>query len=175
MDDSIVRGTTLKENLIRMVARLKPKKIIIVSSSPQIRYPDCYGIDMSKMKSFVAFVALVQLLEERQQTHLLEQAYFRCKEQLEHPERPAVNEVTPLYDLFTVAEISAKIAEIVTPKGIDSEVQIIYQTIEGLHDACPNHKGDWYFTGKYPTKGGNRVVNRAFVNYMENKDVRAYW
>lgn len=174
MDDSIVRGTTLKENLIKMVARLEPKKIIIVSSAPQIRYPDCYGIDMSKMKNFVAFRALVALLEDTGQSYLLEQAHERSKEQLS-TKGEIFNEVASLYDIFSQKEISAKIAEIVKPKEIDCEVEIIYQTIEGLHDACPNHKGDWYFTGNYPTKGGHKVVNRAFVNYMEGKDVRAYW
>jgi amidophosphoribosyltransferase len=175
MDDSIVRGTTLRENLIRMVYRLEPKKIIIVSSAPQIRYPDCYGIDMSKMKNFVAFRALVQLLEENGQSYLLDQAYQRCKEQLENVDGEIFNEVAPLYDIFSQKEISRKIAQIVMPEDVDCEVEIIYQTIEGLHDACPNHKGDWYFTGNYPTKGGHKVINRAFVNYMEGKDVRAYW
>ncbi len=174
MDDSIVRGTTLKENLIKMVARLEPKKIIIVSSAPQIRYPDCYGIDMSKMKNFVAFRALVALLEDAGKTYLLEQAYDRSKEQL-LTKGEIFNEVASLYDVFSQKELSAKIAEIVKPEGVECEVEIIYQTIEGLHDACPNHKGDWYFTGNYPTKGGHKVVNRAFINYMEGKDVRAYW
>ena len=174
MDDSIVRGTTLKENLIKMVARLEPKKIIIVSSAPQIRYPDCYGIDMSKMKNFVAFRALVSLLEDTGQTYLLDQAHERSKEQLS-TKGEIFNEVASLYDIFSQKEISAKIAEIVKPEGVECDVEIIYQTIEGLHDACPNHKGDWYFTGNYPTKGGHKVVNRAFINYMEGKDVRAYW
>jgi amidophosphoribosyltransferase len=175
MDDSIVRGTTLKENLIKMVARLEPKKIIIVSSAPQIRYPDCYGIDMSKMKDFVAFKALVELLEEHGKNYLLDQAYEKCKEQLKDTSGEFFNEVASLYDIFSQKEISAKIAQIVLPEGLDIEVEIIYQTIEGLHNACPNHKGDWYFTGNYPTKGGHKVINRAFVNYMEGKDVRAYW
>jgi amidophosphoribosyltransferase len=175
MDDSIVRGTTLKENLIKMVARLQPKKIIIVSSAPQIRYPDCYGIDMSKMKDFVAFKALVALLEDNGKSYLLDEAYKRSVDQLSNTEGEIFNEVSALYDIFSQKEISAKIAEIVTPKTIPFDVEIIYQTIEGLHDACPNHKGDWYFTGNYPTKGGHKVINRAFVNYMEGKDVRAYW
>lgn len=175
MDDSIVRGTTLKENLIRMVARLEPKKIIIMSSAPQIRYPDCYGIDMSKMKNFVAFRALVALLKDTDQTYLLDQAYDKCKSQSKDKNAEIFNEVSSLYDTFSQKEISKKIAEIVMPKGVDCEVEIIYQTIEGLHDACPNHKGDWYFTGDYPTKGGHRVVNRAFINYMEGNDKRAYW
>lgn len=175
MDDSIVRGTTLKENLIRMVARLEPKRIIIVSSAPQIRYPDCYGIDMSKMKNFVAFRALVELLEDTGQTYLLDEAYERCKKQLKGKSSDIFNEVASLYDIFTQKEISKKIAQIVMPNDVDCEVEIIYQTIEGLHDACPNHKGDWYFSGNYPTKGGHKVINRAFINYMEGKDVRAYW
>jgi amidophosphoribosyltransferase len=174
MDDSIVRGTTLKENLIKMVARLEPRKIIIVSSAPQIRYPDCYGIDMSKMKDFVAFRALVSLLEDTGQTYLLDQAYERSKEQLDS-KGEIFNEVAALYDIFSQKEISKKIAEIVKPEGVDCEIEVIYQTVEGLHNACPNHKGDWYFTGDYPTRGGHKVINRAFVNYMEGKDVRAYW
>ncbi len=174
LDDSIVRGTTLKESIIRIVARLRPKKIIIVSSAPQIRYPDCYGIDMSKMKDFVAFRALVKLLEENKQSHLLEETYQRCKAQINLPKEEIKNEVQALYSLFSDEQISQKIAEIVTPKGIGAKVQVIYQTLDGLHAACPNHTGDWYFSGNYPTPGGNKVVNRAFINYMEGKDERAY-
>ena len=174
LDDSIVRGTTLKESIIRIAARLRPKKIIVVSSAPQIRYPDCYGIDMSKMKDFVAFRALVELLKDTKQTHLLDEAYQRCKAQLELPKEEMKNEVQPLYAHFTDEEISKKIAEIVTPKGIKPKVQVIYQSIEGLHNACPNHLGDWYFSGNFPTPGGVKVVNRAFVNYMEGRDERAY-
>ncbi len=175
MDDSIVRGTTLKNSIIAMVARLRPKRIIIVSSAPQIRYPDCYGIDMSKMKDFVAFRALVALLHEQGKTHLLQETYERCKAQEHLPKEEIKNEVQPLYDHFTYEEISDKVAEIVTPSGISAEVKVIYQTLEGLHRACPNHKGDWYFSGNYPTPGGNRVVNRAFINFMENRDERAYF
>lgn len=174
LDDSIVRGTTLRNSIIRIVARLRPKKIIIVSSAPQIRYPDCYGIDMSKMKNFVAFRAMVELLKERDLSHLLDEAYERCKAQVELPKEEIKNEVKSLYDHLTQEEISKKIAQIVTPENIEPEVQVIYQTIEGLHEACPNHSGDWYFSGNFPTPGGNKVVNRAFMNYMEGKDVRAY-
>ncbi|MCB9283162.1 MAG: amidophosphoribosyltransferase [Lewinellaceae bacterium] len=174
LDDSIVRGTTLRESLIRIVSRLRPKKIVFVSSAPQIRFPDCYGIDMSKMKDFVAFQALVKLLKETKQSHLLDEAYARCKQQEDLPVSQITNQVAPLYDLFPYEKITKKIAEIVTPKGIDPKVELIYQTIEGLHAACPNHLGDWYFSGNYPTPGGNRVVNRAFINFMENKNVRAY-
>jgi amidophosphoribosyltransferase len=174
LDDSIVRGTTLKNSIIRIVARLRPKKIVIVSSAPQIRYPDCYGIDMSKLKDFVAFRALVALLHENGKSALLDEAYQRCKEQEHLPKEEMKNEVKVLYDQFSADEISRKIAEIVTPKGIKPKVEVIYQSIEGLHHACPKHLGDWYFTGNFPTPGGNRVINRAFINYMEKKDVRAY-
>ncbi len=174
LDDSIVRGTTLKNSIIRIVARLRPKKIIIVSSAPQIRFPDCYGIDMSKMKDFVAFRALVALLKENGKEQLLEEAYQRCKAQEHLPKEEIINEVKALYDHFSAEEISKKIAQIVTPKGIKPKVEVIYQTIEGLHAACPNHLGDWYFTGNFPTPGGNKVVNKAFINYMEGRDERAY-
>jgi len=174
VDDSIVRGTTLKNSIIAMAARLRPKRIVIVSSAPQIRYPDCYGIDMSKMKDFVAFRALVELLKEHGKEHLLQETYERCKAQEALPKEEIKNEVQPLYDLFTYEQISDKVAEIVTPPGISARVKVIYQTLEGLHDACPNHRGDWYFSGNYPTPGGNRVVNRAFINFMENRDERAY-
>jgi amidophosphoribosyltransferase len=174
LDDSIVRGTTLRDSIIRIVSRLHPKKIVIVSSAPQIRFPDCYGIDMSKMKEFVAFRALVALLKENKKEHLLEEAYQRAKEMEKLPVNKVTNQVAWLYEEFSYKEVSKKIAEIITPKGIKPKVEIIYQTVEDLHKACPDHTGDWYFTGKYPTPGGNRVVNRAFINYMENKDVRAY-
>ena len=174
LDDSIVRGTTLKNSIISIVARLRPKKIVIVSSAPQIRYPDCYGIDMSKMKDFVAFRALVALLEENGKTHLLKKTYKKCKKELEKPIEEMKNCVQALYDEFTYDEISKKIAEIVTPEGIKPEVAVIYQTIEGLQKACPDNNGDWYFSGNYPTPGGNKVVNRAFINYMEGNDERAY-
>lgn len=174
MDDSIVRGTTLKKSILRIVSRLRPKKIMVVSSAPQIRYPDCYGIDMSKMHQFVAFKALIALIKENKMEHLLEEAYNKCKEQENIPIEEMVNHVIPLYDLFKYEEISKKIAEIVTPPSIKPEVEVIYQTIEGLHQACPSTKGDWYFTGNYPTPGGNRIVNKAFTNFMEDKNVRAY-
>ncbi len=174
MDDSIVRGTTLKNSIIAMAARLRPRRIIIVSSAPQIRYPDCYGIDMSKMKDFVAFRALVELLKEHGKEHLLKETYERCKAQEALPKEQIRNEVKPLYDQFSYEQISDKVAEIVTPPGISAKVKVIYQTLEGLRRACPHHRGDWYFSGDYPTPGGNRVVNRAFVNFMENRDERAY-
>ncbi len=174
LDDSIVRGTTLKESIIRIAARLRPKKIVIVSSAPQIRYPDCYGIDMSKMKDFVAFRALVELLKDTNQMHLLDETYQRCKVQVDLPKEEMINEVKALYDHFTDDQISKKIAQIVTPKGITAKVEVIYQTLDGLHSACPNHTGDWYFSGNYPTPGGNKVVNRAFMNYVEGRDERAY-
>lgn len=174
VDDSIVRGATLRDSIIKIVSRLRPKKIVIVSSAPQIRYPDCYGIDMSKMKEFVAFRALVELLEDHNLSHLLEETYDRCKAQEDLPPEEMKNEVQALYDTFTYQEVSKKIAKLVTPKGIKPKVEVIYQTIEGLHKACPNHTGDWYFSGNYPTPGGVRVANRAFINYMEKSDVRAY-
>ena len=174
IDDSIVRGTTLRQSIISIVARLKPKKIIIVSSAPQIRYPDCYGIDMSRMKEFVAFRALVELLERDGKEELLGAAYERCLAQKELPKEEIKNEVAFLYDQYTQEEISAQIAKIITPVDIEPEVQVIYQSIEGLRTACPNNNGDWYFSGEYPTPGGNKVVNQAFMNYMEKSDRRAY-
>ena len=174
MDDSIVRGTTLKNSIIKIAARLKPKKIIIVSSAPQIRYPDCYGIDMSKMGDFVAFQAVIKLIHERGFEEKLEQVYEKCKAQEHLPKEKIKNYVQELYNLFDYVEITNKIAEIVTPPDITPDVQLIYQTLEGLHKACPNNTGDWYFSGNFPTPGGNRVVNKAFINYMENKNVRAY-
>ncbi len=176
LDDSIVRGTTLKKSIIRIASRLQPKKIIIVSSAPQIRFPDCYGIDMSKMKDFIAFQALLNLLErDGKADELLEETYNRCLVDFEKPTRDSRNEVKWLYDLYDYEDISQEISRIVTPDDIEPEVQVIYQTVEGLHKALPDsHHGDWYFTGDYPTAGGNRVANRAFVNFMEKKDVRAY-
>lgn len=174
LDDSIVRGTTLRDSIILIASRLRPKKIVIVSSAPQIRYPDCYGIDMSKMKEFVAFRALVALLEENGKTHLLQAAYERCKAQEHLPKEQITNELCALYDEFDYETVSEKIAQIVTPPGIKPIIKIIYQTVEGLRQACPNNNGDWYFSGNYPTPGGNRVVNRAFINFMEGRDERAY-
>jgi amidophosphoribosyltransferase len=174
LDDSIVRGTTLRDSILAIASRLRPKKIIVVSSAPQIRYPDCYGIDMSKMGEFVAFQALVNLLARDKKTPLLQAAYEKSKEQEANSIEGAENVLQALYALYSDTEISNEIAKIVTPPNIKPEIEVIYQTIEGLHQACPNHKGDWYFSGNYPTPGGTRVVNRAFINYMEKKDVRAY-
>lgn len=174
LDDSIVRGTTLRDRVLAILARLRPKKIIIVSSAPQIRYPDCYGIDMSKMRDFVAFQALVELLKENKKEHLLAEAADRIRATIHLPAEQLKNEVIPLYAEFGYEQISKKIAEIVTPKDIIPEVEVIFQTLENLHEACPEHLGDWYFSGNYPTPGGNRVVNKAFMNYIENRDERAY-
>lgn len=174
IDDSIVRGTTLKESIIRMLSRLEPKKIIIVSSAPQIRYPDCYGIDMSKMGDFIAFRAAIELLQETGQQDLLNQMLNRCKEMQRNNQLHTENIVRQLYKQFTPEDISAKIAQLITAADIHIPVNVIYQTIESLHEACPTNLGDWYFTGNYPTPGGNRVCNKAFMNYMEGKNVRGY-
>lgn len=174
MDDSIVRGTTMRDSIIRIVSRLRPKKIVIVSSAPQIRFPDCYGIDMSKMGEFVAFRALVGLLKDNGKEHLLQEAYQRCRAMEHLPKEQITNEVASLYNEFSYECISQKIAEIISPADIKPKVEVIYQTIEGLQEACPCNNGDWYFSGSYPTPGGNKVVNKAFVNYMEGKDERAY-
>lgn len=174
IDDSIVRGTTLRQSIIKMLDRLKPKKIIIVSSAPQIRYPDCYGIDMSRMADFIAFQAAVELLKDRDMNHVLTETYLKCNTAREHNRLHEENFVKEVYAPFTPDEISEKIAQLLRPEDVDAEVQIIYQSIEGLHEACPHNKGDWYFTGNYPTSGGNKVANRAFMNYMENKAGRGY-
>ncbi|QHL89170.1 amidophosphoribosyltransferase [Nibribacter ruber] len=174
IDDSIVRGTTLEKSIIKMLDRLGPKKIIIVSCAPQIRYPDCYGIDMSKMKEFVAFRALMGLLKDNNQESLAEDVYEQCRQAVDTDAFKQQNFVQALYEAFTYEQVSAKVAEIVTAKGIQAEVQVIFQTVDSLHEACPNHLGDWYFTGNYPTPGGTKVVNRAFMNYMEKNDGRAY-
>jgi len=174
IDDSIVRGTTLKTSIIKIVSRLRPNKIIIVSSAPQIRYPDCYGIDMSKMGEFVAFKALVALIKETGQDELMQKAYIKCKEQMNLPKEKVKNQVKKLYDLFSYEEISNKIAEIITPEGTKPEIQVIFQTVENMRDSCPNHNGDWYFSGVYPTPGGNKVVNKSFILYMEGSNKRAY-
>lgn len=174
IDDSIVRGTTLKESIIRMLSRLKPKRIIIVSSAPQIRYPDCYGIDMSKMGDFVAFRAAVELLKESGQENLLNELLEKCKSLQRNNQLHTENVVRQVYKPFTQEQISGKIAALITAKDIDVPVDVIYQTIENLHEACPNNKGDWYFTGNYPTPGGNRVCNKAFMNFIEGKNVRGY-
>lgn len=174
IDDSIVRGTTLKESIVRMLARLKPKKIIVVSSSPQIRYPDCYGIDMSKLGDFIAFRAAIELWKDKGMEEKLQDLYKKCKEMQRTGTLHTENIVKQVYGNFTTQEISDKIAALITPKGIDFPVQVIFQTIESLHKACPTNTGDWYFTGNYPTPGGNKVVNKAFINYMEGKNVRGY-
>ncbi len=174
VDDSIVRGTTLRKSILRMLARLNPKKIVIASTAPQIRYPDCYGIDMSEIGKFIAFEAAIELLRERGKSDVLEEIYRACRDEIARG--GAVNHVRKVYEPFTPEEISAKITERVRPKGIEwqGEIEIIFQTIENLHKAVPNHSGDWYFTGKYPTPGGYRVVNQAFVNYYEKSEGRAY-
>ncbi|HVF96539.1 MAG TPA: hypothetical protein VM871_04430 [Flavisolibacter sp.] len=174
IDDSIVRGTTLKESIIRMLARLEPKRIIVVSSAPQIRYPDCYGIDMSKMGDFIAFNAAVSLLKESDKESLLTDLYEQCKDLHRNSQLHSVNVVKQLYKSFTNDEITKKIAALITPPGLSTQVDVIYQTIEALHEACPSNLGDWYFTGNYPTPGGNRVVNKAFMNYMEGRNERGY-
>ncbi|MEO8862370.1 MAG: amidophosphoribosyltransferase [Ginsengibacter sp.] len=174
IDDSIVRGTTLKESIIRMLSRLEPKKIIVISSAPQIRYPDCYGIDMSKLGEFVAFKAAMALLKERKMEDLLQDLVKKCNELKRNNMLTSENVVRHIYKPFTVEEISNKIAQLITPEEITVPVEVIYQTIEDLHESCPTNLGDWYFTGNYPTPGGNRVVNKAFLNYMEGKDVRGY-
>jgi amidophosphoribosyltransferase len=174
IDDSIVRGTTLKESIVRMLARLEPKKIIIVSSAPQIRYPDCYGIDMSKLGDFIAFRAATELMKEHGKEDCLKELYERCKELQRLGQLHTENVVKHVYKPFTTEQITDKIAELITPKGLNLPVQVIFQTIESLHQACPTNTGDWYFTGNYPTPGGNRVVNKAFINYMEGKNTRGY-
>ena len=174
VDDSIVRGTTLRQSIIKIIDRLHPKKIIIVSSAPQIRYPDCYGIDMSKMGQFVAFEAAIQLLKERGMEHVIEEVYEKCKASLLLPKEEIVNHVKDIYRPFKQEEISAQITKIITPPDTVAEVEVIYQTLDNLHVACPNHKGDWYFSGNYPTPGGNKVVNKAFVNWKEGNNQRAY-
>ena len=174
IDDSIVRGTTLKESIIRMLGRLKPKRIVVVSSSPQIRYPDCYGIDMSKMGDFIAFNAAVELLKESGRSEFLKELLEKCKDLHRNNQLHTENVVKQLYKQFTTVEISRKIAELITPPGLNIPVDVIFQSIEDLHKSCPNNLGDWYFTGNYPTPGGNRVVNKAFMNYMEGRNVRGY-
>ena len=174
IDDSIVRGTTLKQSIIKMMDRLHPKKIVVVSSAPQIRYPDCYGIDMAKLEGLVAFRAALDLLKERNLYHIVEEVYQKSKAQEDFSDADVVNYVKEIYAPFTDQEISDKIAEMLTPEDTKAEVKIIYQTVEDLHIACPKNLGDWYFTGDYPTDGGNRVVNRAFMNFYEGKDARAY-
>ena len=174
IDDSIVRGTTLKQSIVRMLARLQPKKIIVVSSAPQIRYPDCYGIDMSKLGDFIAFRAAVELLKEHNMEDVLTKAHEEIKELQRTNQLHTRNVVRDIYHPFTPEDISNKIAQLITPAEVNLPVQVIYQTIEDLHDSCPTNTGDWYFTGNYPTPGGNRVCNKAFLNYMEGRNVRGY-
>ncbi len=174
IDDSIVRGTTLKKSILRILDRLNPKKIVVVSSAPQIRYLDCYGIDMAKMGDFIAFQAAIALLKDNGKEHIIEETYQKCKAQEDLPKEEITNNVKAIYAPFTAEEISKKISELLTPKNINAEIDIVYQSIEGLHSACPDHKGDWYFTGNYPTPGGNQVINRAFIYYFEGINKRAY-
>ncbi|MDX5447315.1 MAG: amidophosphoribosyltransferase [Bacteroidota bacterium] len=174
IDDSIVRGTTLKQSILKILDRLNPKKIIVVSSAPQIRFPDCYGIDMARMSEFIAFKAAEELLKENNMNSLIDEVYRKSKSQILFEDSKVVNYVKELYEPFTVEQISAKITDLLRPPDIKADVQLVYQTVEDLHLACPKNMGDWYFTGDYPTPGGNRVVNKAFVNYMEGRNERAY-
>jgi amidophosphoribosyltransferase len=174
IDDSIVRGTTLKKSIIKMVDRLKPKKIIVVSSAPQIRYPDCYGIDMANLESLVAFRAALELLRDHNQYHLVDEVYNKCLTQVNLKDKKVVNYVKEIYDNFSDEQISDKIAELLSDDDVNAEVKIIFQSVENLHKACPKNLGDWYFTGNYPTAGGNKVVNRAFINFYEGNKKRAY-
>ncbi len=167
IDDSIVRGTTLKQSILRMLDRLHPRRIIVVSSSPQVRYPDCYGIDMSRMAEFIAFKAAVELLKESGRTEIIDNAYLRAKEELNKPATEQINCVKAIYEPFTDEEISRQIAKMLTGPEVKAEVSILYQTLDGLHESIPDHPGDWYFSGNYPTPGGVRLVNQAFVNYYE--------
>ncbi len=174
IDDSIVRGTTLKKSILKILDRLNPKKIVIVSSAPQIRYPDCYGIDMARMGDFIAFRAAIELLKDRGMEYVIQEVYQKCKAQIGLPSEEVVNHVKGIYSPFSPEEISAKCVELLRPDDITAEVEIIFQGIDELHQACPNHKGDWYFTGDYPTQGGNMVVNKAFMYYVEGNSNRAY-
>ncbi len=174
IDDSIVRGTTLRKSIFKILDRLKPKKIVIVSSAPQIRYPDCYGIDMAKLGDFIAFNAAIALLKERGMENTIEDVYTKCLGQMDLPKEEVVNFVKDIYSPFKPEEISAKISELLTPKDMQAPVEIVFQSIENLHKACPNNLGDWYFTGNYPTPGGNKVVNKAFINWKEDRNERAY-
>jgi amidophosphoribosyltransferase len=174
IDDSIVRGTTLKYSIIRILDRLRPKRIVVVSSSPQIRYPDCYGIDMARLGDFIAFKAAIELLKEKGLDSIINDVYKKSKAQEGLPKEQIQNYVKDIYAPFTDQQISDKIAKMLTTKEINAEVKIVYQTIEGLHEACPDHTGDWYFTGNYPTPGGNKVVNKSFINFIEGKNERAY-
>ena len=172
IDDSIVRGTTLEKSILKLLDRLGPKKIVVISSAPQIRFPDCYGIDMSRMGDFVAFRAVIQLLKEQGKDYLLGEVYEQCQQSA--LDGKPINHVKKLYDQFTYEEISDKIADIVKPADMKAELKVVFQTVEGLHKAIPHHTGDWYFTGDYPTPGGMLVANKSYVNYMEGRLVRAY-
>jgi len=174
IDDSIVRGTTLKKSIIRILDRLQPKKIVIVSSAPQIRYPDCYGIDMARIDAFIAFKAALELLRDQNKYHIVDEVYKKCKEQQSKKDVEIINFVKEIYNPFSAEEISAKIAEMLKTEDIKADVEVIYQTVEGLHKACPDNLGDWYFTGNYPTPGGHRVANQAFINFYEGSNKRAY-
>ena len=174
LDDSIVRGTTLKQSILQILDRLRPKRMVVVSSAPQVRYPDCYGIDMSRMGEFIAFEAAISLLKERGASQVINQVYQQCADSASVGNEQIENHVRAIYEPFTDQEIADRIAQIITPKGLRAEVQVIYQTIENLHQACPHHLGDWYFSGNYPTPGGNQVVNKAFMNWVEGKNQRAY-
>lgn len=174
IDDSIVRGTTLKKSIVKMLDRLNPKKIIVVSSAPQIRYPDCYGIDMAKMETLIAFNATLELLRDHNMYHIIDEVYAKCKAQEHLPDEEVINHVKEMYAPFTDEQISDKISEMLHPETVKADLKIMFQTVENLHVSCPDNLGDWYFTGNYPTAGGNRVVNRAFMNFYEGKDARAY-
>ncbi len=174
IDDSIVRGTTLKQSILRILDRLEPKKIVVVSSAPQIRFPDCYGIDVAKMGDFIAFEAAISLLKEHGKEHILDDVYAKCKAQMHLPKEQIINHVKEIYAPYTHEEVSARIGKLLTPDNIRAEVEIVYQTVENLHISCPNNLGDWYFTGNYPTPGGNKVACKAFMNWMEGKNERAY-
>jgi amidophosphoribosyltransferase len=174
IDDSIVRGTTLRDSILEIISRLRPRKIVVLSSAPQIRYPDCYGIDMSKMGEFAAFQALVSLIREDDNEKALTEAYKRAKNMEKKKTLHTANVVQSLYELYAYEQISNRISEILRPAKATCEIEIIFQTLDDLHKACPNHNGDWYFSGNYPTPGGNRVVNKSFINFMENKNERAY-
>ena len=174
IDDSIVRGTTLRRSILRILDGLRPKRIVVVSSAPQIRYPDCYGIDMTRMNEFVAFNAAIELLKEKGMDYLIDDVYAKCKEQQGRPKEEMVNHVKEIYAPFTDEEISNKIARMITGEDVRAEVRVVFQTVSNLHRACPHHSGDWYFTGDYPTPGGNKVVNTAYINWMEGRNERSY-
>ena len=174
IDDSIVRGTTLQQSIIKMLDRLHPKKIVVLSSSPQIRYPDCYGIDMSRMSEFAAFRAAIELLKDKGMQSVIDEVYRKSLAQRNKPKEEIVNYVKEIYEPFTEEEISEKIAQMLTPEGTEAKVEIVFQSIENLHKACPDNNGDWYFSGNYPTPGGNRTVNTAFLNYVEGLEKRSY-